>query len=292
MTMQETPRASATTWPQATTAAKLADALGGLKQQLGAANSLVVDDVPRATARARLRRAHVRVAQLEFETRAIYAIALGQRKNIQDLSATDVIEAGEAAGLFLVSDAPAPKLERLVEPFETVCPRCNGLLRTMTAGGCKMAVMDSSYGDDGDGVPGTPLEFVGCASVVMATVGTCRYCEAAYWALDVFLHTAGTQQAVEDILAEDPNWEAVFTAGQKWTAHVVTTDSGRGYEHFIGPMLVPEGMETHGSNGVSACGGGAFWQHALAVFESYRPRIEAVQRELVQAVSGAEGVPA
>lgn len=290
MTTQETPRASATAWPHATTVAKLEDALGGLKEQVGATASLMVEDVPRMDAQARLRRAHVRIAQLEFESRAIHAIALGQRKNIQDLSAADVIEAGEAASLFLVSDAPAPKLEPLTV-FETHCPCCRGLMRTMTPSGCEMAVAGSAYGYDADCVPGVPAQFAGCASAAMATVGKCPRCAALYWSLDLVLHTDLTWEAVEAIWADDPEWDASFTVGANWTAHAITTESGRGYEHFIGPMIVPAGMDPHGSNGVSSCAGGAFWKHALAVFESYRPRIEAAQRELVQAVS-AEGAPA
>ncbi|EJE6497698.1 hypothetical protein LWQ05_004134 [Salmonella enterica] len=296
MTTQETPRVSATAWPHATTAAKLEDALGGLKEQVGATASLLVDDVPRMDAQARLRRAHVRIAQLEFEARAIHAIALGQRKNIQDLSAADVIEAGEAAGLFIVSDAPAPKLEPLGS-LETRCPRCSGLLRTMTPTDCELAVAASPYRYGGDWIPEVPVQFAGCASVAMATIGECPHCAGLYWSLDLALHTDLSLGAVEAMLADDPEWDARFTVvanftvGANWTAHVVTTDTGRGYAHYIGPMLVPAGMDPHGSNGVSACGGGAFWKHALAVFESYRPRIEAVQRELVQAVS-AEGAPA
>ena len=291
MTTQETPRVSATAWPQATTAANLGEALDSLKEQVGATASLLVDDVPRIDAQARLRRAHVRIAQLEFESRAIHAIALGRRKNLQDLSTAEVIEAGEAAGLFLVSDAPAPELKPLGS-FETHCPRCDGLMRTMTPTGCEMAVATSAYGYGGDCIPGVPGQFAGCASAAMATVGQCPHCAGLYWSLDLVLHTDLTWEAVEAIWADDPEWEASFTVGANWTAHVVTTDSGKGYEHFIGPMVVPAGMDPHGGNGVSACGGGAFWQHALAVFESYRPRLEAVQRELVRAVTGTEGDPA
>ena len=291
MTTQETPRASATAWPHATTAAKLEDALGGLKEQVGATASLLVDDVPRMDAQARLRRAHVRIAQLEFESRAIHAIALGQRKNIQDLSAADVIEAGEAAGLFVVSGAPAPKLEPL-DRMETRCPRCSGLLMTWTATGCTPGVPGSYYTEDGDCLPGAPLNFAGCASASMVVVGRCPHCAGRYWLLEVFLHDGG-QDAVIEIMSNEPDWEAQFTAGGNWMAYsAVNSAAERGYAHYIGPMLVPEGMETHGGNGVSACGGGVFWQHALAVFKSYRPRLVGVQRQLVQAVSGAEGAPA
>jgi hypothetical protein len=290
MTTQQTPRASAIAWPHATTVAKLEDALGGLKEQVGATASLMVEDVPRMDAQARLRRAHVRIAQLEFESRAIHAIALGQRKNIQDLSAADVIEAGEAAGLFVVADAPAPKLEPL-DRMETRCTRCSGLLMTLTATGCTLGVPGTYYVEDGDCLPGAPLNFAGCESGTMVMVGRCPYCAGRHWWLEVFLHDGG-QDAVTEIISSEPDWEAQFTAGGNWMAYsAVNSAAERGYAHYIGPMLVPEGMETYGSNGVSSCAGGAFWKHALAVFESYRPRIEAVQRELVQAVSGAEGAP-
>lgn len=291
MTTQETPRVSATAWPHATTAAKLEVALGGLKEQVGATSSLLVDDGPRTDAQARLRRAHVRIAQLEFESRAIHAIALGRRKNIQDLNTADVIEAGEAAGLFIVSDAPAPKLEPL-ESLETRCPCCSGLLMTWTVPYGIPGLPGSSYTEDGDCIPGAPLNFAGCASAIGVVVGHCGHCAARYWLLEVFLHDGGNDAVIE-IMCDEPDWEAQFTAGGNWMAYsAVNNAAERGYAHFIGPMLVPEGMETHGPSGVSACGGGAFWKHALAVFESYRPRLEAVQHELVRAVSGSEGMPA
>lgn len=290
MTTQETPRVSATAWPQATTAAYLGEALDSLKEQVGAANSLLVDDVPRVDAQARLRRAHVRIAQLEFESRAIHAIALGRRKNLQDLSPSEVIEAGEAAGLFIVSDAPAPKLEPLQGSLDTMCPSCGGLLISRTATGATPGVPGWHYCDDGDGIPGTPTHFTGCESAIGALVGKCPHCLARHWSLEVLLHEGG-EAAVIEIMCEEVEWDAHFTAGRSWMVYAVNNAAGRGYQHFIGPMLVPEGMETHGPSGVSACGGGAFWKHALAVFDSYKPRLEVVQRELVQAVSG-EGASA
>jgi hypothetical protein len=290
MKSQETPRVSATAWPHATTAAKLDEALGVLKEQLGAVSSLLVNDVPRATARGRLQRAHVRIAQLEFEARAIYAVALGRSQKVQDLSAADVIEAGEAASLFIVSDAPVPKLEPLSSQ-ESRCPRCSGLLMTWTATGCTPGVPGSPYTEDGDCIPGAPLKFAECDSAIGVMVGHCPVCLARHWSLEVMLHDGG-EDAVIELMSDEPDWDAQFTAGRNWMAYAAKNAAGRGYQHIVGPMLVPEGMQTHGRSGVSACGGGAFWQHALAVFESYRPRLEAVQRELVQAVSVNEGMPA
>lgn len=290
MTLQEIPRESAAPWPQRTTAAALGSTLHCLQEQFAAIAGLASTEAPRAELETRLRRAHVQIARAEFESRAIYAVADRSRTPIPHLTEADVFAAVEAAGLLIVSDVPAPKLEPLQGAVEATCPRCNGLLMTWTATGATPGVPGSYYTDDGDIIPGAPLNFAGCQSAIGVMVGRCPRCEARHWSLEVILHDGG-DDAVLELMYEEPDWDQ-FTAGRNWLAYTANTEDGRGYQHVIGPLLVPEGMETHGSNGVSACGGGAFWRHALAVFESYRPRLEAVQRQLVQVASGTEGAPA
>lgn len=327
-----------------TTMERLEAALSGLLDQSAAGAGIEpgASDEERESARVKLGRAHIAISKHALEARAVYAIATRARSTIPDLAVEHVIEYGEAAGLFIVSDAPAPKLAPLQGAVERACPACDGMIVALSATDATMAVPGTFFYEDGDGIPGTPLKFADCDSAIGAMVGKCPHCSARYWALEVLLHSGG-EEAVIDILCNDAEWDAHFTAGPNWMAYAVNNAAGRGYQHFIGPLLVPAGMETHGSNGVSACGieamwrlmegenwvsrsvasdaaravsdrvgpeltpggqaahsnsgvsasaRGAFWRHALTVFEAYRPRLEAVQRELVQAVAGTEGASA
>lgn len=177
------------------------------------------------------------------------------------------------------------------------CPSCAGLLCTVTAAGAAVAVPGTFYGDDGDCIPESPKLLDGLACGTMAMVGKCPHCTKGYWGLEVFLHEyADTDAAVLDMLSEDHDWDSSFVIpghSPAWTAHAVTTDFGPGYVHIIGPMAVADDAVTHGANGVSACGGGGFWQHALATFTALQLKIETVQRALAETVKNerAEGLP-
>lgn len=290
-----TKRASAAVQPFETTAARLLTALSGYNDEAEASLSMLrgVTMKENVGASARLQRAHERIAQAAVEARAIYAIADAERKQGRstDLSLQKVIEAGEGAGLFIVSDAPAPKLAPYPAELECFCPACGGRIVTLTATGFAMEVPGSIFHEDGDGIPGAPLKFAECDSAIGAMVGRCPHCASRYWSLEVLLNDAGNEALIE-VLCNEPEWDAQFTAGPNWMAYAVSNAAGRSYQHMIGPMLVPEGLQTHGSNGVSACGGGAFWKHGLAVFEAYRARLEAVQRQLVAATANTAEVRA
>lgn len=174
-------------------------------------------------------------------------------------------------------------------PLESVslkCPGCKGQLGTLTPAGIVDIPEGWYYGEDGDCIPGLPLVFEGHAFMALATVGSCHRCEERFWSLDLYLHESEDQRGIADPFSSDREWVSSFVVSdveQVWTAHVFDTELGRAYEHFIGPMPVPAGAVTHGRNGVSACGGGAFWHHARCTFDGIAPRLLQAMNEILRA---------
>ncbi|MFA1791626.1 hypothetical protein [Xanthomonas campestris] len=241
-----------------------------------------------AAAAKRLRDAQVQLANAVFERRAIHAIATCLRTSVANLSLKEVVEAGTTSGLFELLPDPAVKIEDAtlkLEPLEmshTKCPACGELLLIWTPTGATITYPHQKhYPNDGDCIPGAPQQLFGCDSAVTALVGTCPYCLARYWSLEVMLDTRG-EGALLEAMQYEPDWDAQFTAGADWMAYVAHNAAGHTFQHFVGPMLVPSHMATHGPNGVSACRGGYFWRHALSVFEAHKPKLEAIQQQLVQ----------
>lgn len=241
-----------------------------------------------AAAAKRLSDAQVQLANAVFERRAIHAIATCLRTSVANLSLQEVIEAGTTSGLFEVlpdatttTDDALWKLQRL-ETSQTKCPGCDAVLVTWTPTGATYShPRQKHYTSDGDCIPGAPQQLFGCDSAVTALVGTCPYCLARYWSLEVMLDTCG-EDTLREAMQYEPDWDAQFTAGADWMAYVAHNAAGHTFQHCVGPMLVPSHMATHGPNGVSACRGGYFWRHALSVFEAHKPKLEAIQQQLVQ----------
>lgn len=158
------------------------------------------------------------------------------------------------------------------------CPTCTVPLWTMASDG-RISVLADLQGGDGDMIPGAPVTLLGNASLSMAYVQACPFCQGRYWTLDVTLHTGG-QDALLDMLSfgtEDTDEVACYTftdsrgglASLKLAAtHEAITHHPNGFGVMIvaGPYAVSDTDMTHGSNGVSACGGGSFWVKALARF--------------------------
>lgn len=166
------------------------------------------------------------------------------------------------------------------------CGRCSALIATFEDGGMTMAKSGSYLTDDGDAIPGVASEVDGRAALSLASVGRCPGCEARHWVLEVHLHD-GPMSSIEDWLADDPDEHRYLFAERDgaesdpfWLVQEAAHPLGLFHVHCIGPLPVADEFVTEGRYGVSACGGGAFWQHAAATFNTMLPAIAAVQRKI------------
>lgn len=159
------------------------------------------------------------------------------------------------------------------------CRSCDRTLAVLGQDGMKMAVLGTFLSDDGDAIPGAAAQMAGWQVLCTASVGRCPYCSSRHWFLEVDLHE-GTADDLIDAVGDDPDWRKVWVSAEccggsvLWNASESTTTAGRFFRVAIGPMPIPTSMSSHGANGVSACGGGEFWEHAKATVVALGPEIE------------------
>lgn len=165
------------------------------------------------------------------------------------------------------------------------CPTCSSPLWSTARDG-SVAVHADLQDGDGDVIPGSPDTLADYACASLAHVQSCPFCLARYWTLDLCLHNGGNDALLDmmafDIQQDDASY-FTFTDSlgglsllkTSYTEEPITKHTnGRAVVILAGPYCVTPSDVTHGSNGVSACGGGDFWRKALERLHKELPNIE------------------